>query len=109
MWNPLVKGVRELSPSAFPPVRGKQYIPFKLWSERGAIARKHCRQAGHTPVIVIDFKVTAEQYLYLEYNGLIDWDASHDGWRCYSALPLYLFSSVVHDYKETATWQAEAT
>ena len=101
--------VRELRPSAFPPVGGKQYIPFKIWSERGAIARKHCRWAHHTPLIVIDLEVSAEQYLYLEFHDLIEWDAAHEGWRCLVALPLYRFCSVVHDIEKTASWEAEST
>ena len=108
LWDDKEICVRELSPSAFPPVGGKQYIPFKNWSERGAIARKHCHKAHHTPLVVIDLEVSAEQYLYLEFHGLIEWDAAHEGWRCFLAMPLKLFRGVIHDHEETASWEAES-
>ena len=105
MWDESAEGLRELRPSAFPPVGGKQYIPFKVWSEHGTVARRHCHWAGQKPVVVIDLEVTADQYLHLELGGFIEWDACHEGWRCECALPLYMFSCVVHDHLETAGWE----
>ena len=94
-----------MCPSAFPAVGGQQNLPLKVWSERGAVARRHCRKAGHRPVVVIDVEFTSDQYLHLEHGGFIKRDAYHEGWRCECRLPLCMFSCVVHDHLETAGWE----